>query len=719
MDFYIDESGNTGDLALTNAALDFGGQAVFCLAAIGSDDESFLKKEIDALRRKHRVQAAELKLSKILKRKPQFALDVVKLLTNNSLPFFIEIVDKKYQLAVNINNNFFWPPYLDTPDTRDDVELKKATADYIYDEIPDAVIYAFVQCMNDPSNEKIDAYFNLLHAAVSQGSGMFAEELPSVLEVSKDDFRIIIEEEGDKAYRRFLPLPDIGKRKQQVWMLPNFSSFTNIYARINLYLSGNLEGSRIFHDEQAHFDAIIADAKLQAESVKIDSKRFMSPYSDYDFQQMADLSFETSSESTGIQVSDIIAGLSMRWYQAHLQEESDTRFLDEAIDLLLRHSDSKRGTGINIVGRPLRMPNSVLTEAAVITLHDIPEQLQDKLIAFHVNAESATGRTGGFGGEVVFLDNGVHVRPRLLAAKYPRKKSDQSPRESAEAFLREITLQAKAHYHPNVHWPFEVVMIQNVPVAYFRRWEGDLSAFIEDEQLSDEGRLSILVQLVAGLAHCQTRGLVHQDLKPENVFVRDLRKDFELPEGDVWYRPLVADFGSVNLAADIGVFRGSRPYMAPEQWSETILTEKTNVFAVGIMLHELMTRGEHPIGTHGGDWHKRINPGFNRWQDNDRWRAWVKRGCPIANPLPNADLAAIVEECLAVEPAARPSLNDLRDRLLGALSARSNFAETQVKLLLSAAEYETEEKEWLHLKSLLNRLSRAIDEHFLPDPGRS
>ena len=161
-------------------------------------------------------------------------------------------------------------------------------------------------------------------------------------------------------------------------------------------------------------------------------------------------------------------------------------------------------------------------------------------------------------------------------------------------------------------------MIHNVPVAYFRRWEGDLSAFIEDEHLSDEGRLSILVQLVAGLAHCQTRGLVHQDLKPENVFVRDLRKNFELPEGDLWYRPLVADFGSVNLAAEIGEFRGSRPYMAPEQWSETILTEKTNVFAVGIMLHELMTRGEHPIGTHGGDWHKRINPGFNRWQDNDR-----------------------------------------------------------------------------------------------------
>lgn len=354
-------------------------------------------------------------------------------------------------------------------------------------------------------------------------------------------------------------------------------------------------------------------------------------------------------------------------------------------------------------------------EAEVTTLHDVPQPLRDEFIAFRGKAETATGRTGGFGGEIVFLDNGEHVRPRFIAAKYPRKKADQSPRESAEAFLREMTLQAKAHYHPNVHWPFEIVMIMSVPVAYFRRWEGDLSAFIEDDRLGDEGRLSIMVQLVAGLAHCQARGLVHQDLKPENVFVRDLRRDFALPEGDVWLRPLVADFGSVNLAAEIAEFRGSRPYMAPEQWGETALSDRTNVFAAGIMLHELMTRGMHPIGAHGGDWHRGINPGFNRWQDNDRWRAWVRRGCPIADPLPDPELAAIVEECLAVEPAVRPSLDDLRDRLLGALFARSNLAGSQVELFLRTAARDADGEEWAHLQSCLSRLARSIDHEFPRD----
>jgi hypothetical protein len=42
MDFYIDECGNTGDLPRTDSILDFGGQAVFSLAAIALEDENFL-----------------------------------------------------------------------------------------------------------------------------------------------------------------------------------------------------------------------------------------------------------------------------------------------------------------------------------------------------------------------------------------------------------------------------------------------------------------------------------------------------------------------------------------------------------------------------------------------------------------------------------------------------------------------------------------------------
>lgn len=91
MNFYMDESGNTGDIASTSSKLDFGGQPVFSLAALGIPNEESLGQDLITLRRKHNVQATELKLSKIIKRKPEFALEAIDLLTESAVPFFIEV----------------------------------------------------------------------------------------------------------------------------------------------------------------------------------------------------------------------------------------------------------------------------------------------------------------------------------------------------------------------------------------------------------------------------------------------------------------------------------------------------------------------------------------------------------------------------------------------------------------------------------------------------
>ena len=350
MNLYMDESGNTGDWARTTPALDFGGQTVFSLAAIGIADEGRLSERLAALREKHNIQATELKLSKILKRKPTFALDALDLLVQSELPFFVEVVDKKYQLSVSITNGFIWPPYFNTDESQETMWLKNIFADYLYHKLSNEMFFGFIECMNAPSNEKIDAYFDLLKEFISNDSHDVAQGIASQVEVSKDDFRIMIEQENEKAHRRFLPIPDIGKRDQEVWLLPNFSSFTNIYARTNLFLSGKLEGTRIYHDEQAHFDEIIACAKSQVENAQVDAKNFKPPHSDYSFKEFSELFFKASPESIGIQLADIVAGVSMRWYQSHLQQETDTKTLDQAIDVLLHYSNPSRGVGINVVG---------------------------------------------------------------------------------------------------------------------------------------------------------------------------------------------------------------------------------------------------------------------------------------------------------------------------------------------------------------------------------
>ncbi len=349
MQFFLDESGNSGDLARTGADLDFGGQPVFSLAAIGISDESDFDKEIKSLRIKHNIQASELKLSKILKRKPDFAFGVVDIISKNNIPFLIEIVDKKYQLAISIVNGFVCPPYFSPSDSEKTLWIKKIYADYLYYKIPDQIIFQFVECMNEPSNDKVGKYFDLIKAVVSKDGDEVAQGMVPEIEESKDDFRIMIDREGECAYKRFLPLPDIGKKNQVVWILPNFGSFTNIYARMNLLLSGSLQGRQIFHDEQDHFDEIIASAKAQVENLKFDGSRFRLPYSDYNFTQASDLFFKASPERIGIQAADIVAGLCMRWYLENLKGNKDAEVLNKSVKVLLKESNPSKGIGINLV----------------------------------------------------------------------------------------------------------------------------------------------------------------------------------------------------------------------------------------------------------------------------------------------------------------------------------------------------------------------------------
>lgn len=346
----MDESGNTGDLVRTGPDLDFGGQPVFSLAAVGLVNEDALAAQLADLRKKHNVQASELKLSKILKRKPQFALDAVRLLVENDLPLFVEIVDKKYQLAIGVTNGFIWPPYFNAEESQKTVWMKNIFADYIYHRIPKPLLFEFVGCMLNPSNEKTESYFEALKECVGRDYHEISQSIASQIEESQDDFHIMIQQEGEAAHRRFLPLPDIGKRGQEVWVLPNFSSFTNMYARMNLFLQGALKGVRLFHDEQAHFDEIIAVAKQKAEGVEVDPEKFKLLNSDYNFRQVAELFFKASPECTGIQLADIVAGIFMRCYQAHLHGEDDRGVLDSAAHALLHHGASGRGTGVNIVG---------------------------------------------------------------------------------------------------------------------------------------------------------------------------------------------------------------------------------------------------------------------------------------------------------------------------------------------------------------------------------
>jgi hypothetical protein len=351
MNYFIDECGHSGDLARNNASPDFGDQPVFTLAAIGVTDEVALQNEIEGLKAKHNVRLVELKSSKLVDR-PAFTLDVVRLVCTGNIPWFIEVMDKKFTIATYILSFQLLPPIRGFIEDQRSHFVKNVLADYIFDRAPDRVFTAFVDACSSPSDaslrRQLDALIEFLESAP-------AEEIQSValLELVKDafnDYRIAVEEGEKNAYKRYFPPPDKNKHNKPVWMLPNQTAFTNIYARINLYERGHLSNVRLVHDEQHQFDKILELSKATVESLQDEAAEVFTPHSDFRFRESASLEFSRSSVSLGLQVADVLAGFCMRYAKDFFEDRNHLSSTAHATyDHLRRHTNPMNGTGINLV----------------------------------------------------------------------------------------------------------------------------------------------------------------------------------------------------------------------------------------------------------------------------------------------------------------------------------------------------------------------------------
>ncbi|WP_132991572.1 protein kinase domain-containing protein [Gordonia zhaorongruii] len=98
---------------------------------------------------------------------------------------------------------------------------------------------------------------------------------------------------------------------------------------------------------------------------------------------------------------------------------------------------------------------------------------------------------------------------------------------------------------------------------------------------------AVAIPMMGGLGTAHRAGLVHRDVKPENVLISDT--------GDI----KVADFGLVRAVAEAGVtsasvILGTAAYLSPEQVSSTEIDARSDVYSAGVLLFELLT-GRQPF----------------------------------------------------------------------------------------------------------------------------
>jgi serine/threonine-protein kinase len=202
-------------------------------------------------------------------------------------------------------------------------------------------------------------------------------------------------------------------------------------------------------------------------------------------------------------------------------------------------------------------------------------------------------------------------------------------------FVREARLAARLS-HPNVVSIYDAGADEDRPYIVMEYVEGVTLA----ELLAGRGRLPpdearhLAPQACRGLAHAHHAGLIHRDVKPQNLL---LRSDGTLK---------IADFGIARAAegtalTQAGTVLGTAAYLSPEQALGEEVTSATDIYSLGAVLYELLT-GRPPL-----------EPESLADLAEQQRRPSIAPVRELAPDVPR-DLEDVVMRCLARNPAYRP-----------------------------------------------------------------
>ena len=231
---------------------------------------------------------------------------------------------------------------------------------------------------------------------------------------------------------------------------------------------------------------------------------------------------------------------------------------------------------------------------------------------------------------------------RDVALKILPPEMAQDPDRLAR-FQREARAVAALN-HPNVVTLHSVEECHGVHFLTMELVEGQsLDQLIPKDGFAVDRILDMALALADALAAAHEKGLVHRDLKPANIMVtRDGRTkvlDFGLAKDIRTAGPTEATATSAGQT-QMGVLMGTPPYMSPEQISGRPLDHRSDIFSLGIILHEITT-GSRPF----------------RGETSAELAAAILRDHP--SPVTSAraglpsELASLIQQCLAKDAAGR------------------------------------------------------------------
>ncbi|HKQ50311.1 MAG TPA: serine/threonine-protein kinase [Phycisphaerae bacterium] len=188
--------------------------------------------------------------------------------------------------------------------------------------------------------------------------------------------------------------------------------------------------------------------------------------------------------------------------------------------------------------------------------------------------------------------------------------------------------------HPNICRVYDLGNLEGAPYISMEYVDGeDLASLLRRVgRLTGTRAVDIARQICAGLAAAHIHGVLHRDLKPANVMI------------DQKGRVRITDFGLAVLAGQVSsreIRAGTPRYMAPEQIAGVAVTEKSDIYALGLVLYEMFTG----------------RPAF----DADNVLEYLRLHQSVDPPAPSTivpeidpKVEAVILACLRKDPTERP-----------------------------------------------------------------